>query len=128
MGATDTEGTSAPPQADAWYARSPEEVAAHFEVDPAAGLSAVAAAELLERLGPNALPAEKPKPEWRRFLDEYRSYMQIILLVAGVFSIVIGQFHTGVMVLVLTVTGILLLGVLPGPLVEWARAAASVLH
>jgi len=103
MGATDTEGTSAPPQADAWYARSPEEVAAHFEVDPAAGLSAVAAAELLERLGPNALPAEKPKPEWRRFLDEYRSYMQIILLVAGVFSIVIGQFHTGVMVLVLTV-------------------------
>ena len=48
MGATDTEGTSAPPQADAWYARSPEEVAAHFEVDPAAGLSAVAAAELLE--------------------------------------------------------------------------------
>ncbi len=89
--------------ADAWYARSPEGVAAHFSVDPSGGLSAATAAELLTQHGPNALPAEKPKPEWRRFLDEYRSYMQIILLVAAVVSIAIGQFHTGVMVLILTV-------------------------
>ena len=43
------------------------------------GLSAAKAAELLQKNGPNALPAEKPKPGWRRFLGEYRSYMQIIL-------------------------------------------------
>ena len=33
--------------------------------------------------GPNALPEEKPKPGWRRFLDQYRSYMQLILVGAA---------------------------------------------
>ena len=109
MATTDSAPASAPPTSqagpppDAWYAQSPEDVVTHFDVDPAAGLPAAKAADLLKQHGPNALPAEKPKPEWRRFLDEYRSYMQIILLVAGVVSIAIGQLHTGVMVLILTV-------------------------
>ena len=64
---------SSPPPSDAWYARSPEDVVKQFDVDPAAGLSAAAAASLLKQHGPNALPAEKPKPGWRRFLDEYRA-------------------------------------------------------
>src|SRR5215469_10434256 len=63
-----------------WYARSPEEVAAGLGVEPATGLSVARAAELLAANGPNALPEEKPKPGWRRFLDQYRSYMQIILI------------------------------------------------
>ncbi len=45
-----------------WYARSPEQVAADLGVDPAAGLPAARAAELLAANGPNALPEEKPKP------------------------------------------------------------------
>ena len=81
---------------DAWYAALAEDTAKKLQVDPAAGLSAAAAAALLAKNGPNALPAEKPKPEWRRFLDEYRSYMQIILLVAGVVSLVIAEWSTGV--------------------------------
>ena len=101
-GAQQGPGVQQAPQGEAWYARTPEEVTAHFGVDPAAGLTAAAAADLLKKNGPNALPAEKPKPGWRRFLDEYRAYMQIILLAAGVFSMVIGQFHTGVMLLILT--------------------------
>ena len=101
--ATAAQAQQTGPQGDAWYAQAPEALTAHFGVDPAAGLPAAAAAERLKKDGPNALPAEKPKPGWRRFLDEYRSYMQIILLVAGVFSMAIGQIHTGVMVLVLTV-------------------------
>ena len=67
-----------------WYARSPEEVAAGFGVEPAAGLSAARAAELLAANGPNALPEEKPPPGWRRFLDQYRTYMQNILIAAAV--------------------------------------------
>ena len=62
-----------------WFALSPDEVAAALGVDPAAGLTAARAAELLAQNGPNALPEEKPKPGWRRFLEQYRSYMQIIL-------------------------------------------------
>jgi hypothetical protein len=53
---------------DSWYARSPERVAADLGVDPVAGLTPVRAVELLTANGPNALPEEKPKPGWLRFL------------------------------------------------------------
>jgi len=86
-----------------WYARSPEEVAAEFGVEPAGGLSAARAAELLAANGPNALPEEKPKPGWRRFLEQYRAYMQIILIAAAVVSLIIKEWSTGVLLILLTV-------------------------
>jgi Ca2+-transporting ATPase len=86
-----------------WYSRSPEAVASAFEVEPDTGLTAGKAAERLKANGPNALPAEKAKPGWRRFVDEYRSYMQIILLVAALVSLVIQQWSTAVLLVLLTV-------------------------
>ena len=85
-----------------WYARSPDEVAEALGVDPENGLSSQRAAELLKADGPNALPEEKPTPGWRRFLDQYRSYMQLILVGAAVVSLVIKEWSTGVLLLVLT--------------------------
>src|SRR5438045_9493061 len=79
-----------------WYSRSPAEVTAALGVDPAAGLTAARAAELLAANGPNALPEEKPKPGWRRFLDEYRSYMQIILIATTVVSMLVKQWRPAV--------------------------------
>ncbi len=86
-----------------WYSLSPEETAKGLGVDPASGLSAAKAAELLRKHGPNALPAEQTVPEWRRFLDQYRAYMQIILLIAAVVSLAIGQWSTGAVLILLTV-------------------------
>jgi P-type Ca2+ transporter type 2C len=86
-----------------WYSRSPDEVSAALSVDPAAGLSASRAAELLAADGPNALPEEKPKPGWFRFLEEYRSYMQIILVAAAIVSLAIKEWSTAVLLLLLTV-------------------------
>ncbi len=86
-----------------WYALSADEVATKLGVDPAGGLSAAKAAELLKKNGPNSLPAEKGEAGWRRFLDQYRAYMQIILLIAGVVSFAIGQWSTGAVLLLLTV-------------------------
>jgi P-type Ca2+ transporter type 2C len=90
-------------QAAGWHARSPEDVARALGVDPAAGLSSARAAELLSANGPNALPEEQPKPGWRRFLDQYRSYMQIILVAAAVVSLLIKEWSTAVLLLALTV-------------------------
>jgi len=86
-----------------WYARSPAEVTAALDVDPAVGLTAARAAELLTANGPNALPEEKPKPGWRRFLEEYRSYMQIILVVAAVVSLLIKEWSTAILLVLLTI-------------------------
>jgi Ca2+-transporting ATPase len=90
------------PIGKAWYSRSADEVAAVLGVDPATGLPERRAAELLAANGPNALPEEKPKPGWQRFLEEYRSYMQIILSVAAVVSAVVKEWGTAAILLVLT--------------------------
>ena len=86
-----------------WYSCSPDEVTAAFDVDAAVGLTAGRAAELLSSNGPNALPEEKPKPGWRRFLEQYRAYMQIILVAAAVVSLVIKEWSTAVLLVLLTV-------------------------
>src|SRR5579872_2403216 len=90
--------TSATP----WYAQAPEEVARRLDVDPARGLSAAKAAELLQTNGPNALPAEAAVPSWKQFLAQYQSYMQIILVAAAVASMLIGEIATGIAVLLIT--------------------------
>ncbi|MGW4688298.1 cation-translocating P-type ATPase [Streptomyces sp. NPDC004244] len=86
----------------AWYARSPQDVAARCGVDPAVGLPAARAAERLAADGPNALPEEKPKPGLLRFLDQYRSYMQIILVAAAVVSALIREWTTAILLVLLT--------------------------
>ncbi|MEU6660328.1 HAD-IC family P-type ATPase [Streptomyces sp. NPDC046821] len=93
-----------PPRAgeNDWYARSPAEVVAAFGVDPAAGLSAGRAEELLAAHGPNALPEEKRPAVWRRFLQQYRSYMQIVLVAAAVVSLAIAEWTTAILLIALT--------------------------
>jgi Ca2+-transporting ATPase len=89
--------------AERWYALSAADAATKLGVDPAAGLTAAHAAELLKKNGPNTLPEEKAEPGWRRFVDQYRAYMQVILLIAAVVSLVIGEWSTGVILIALTV-------------------------
>src|SRR2546430_17731834 len=88
---------------DSWYSVPAEEVTARIGVDPAVGLSSQEAAELLSEDGPNALPAEAQVPGWRRVLQQYRTYMQMILLAAPIVSLA-GQ-HGGTGGLLPLVTG-----------------------
>src|SRR3954449_343052 len=85
-----------------WYRLDAEEVAARLAVDPSSGLTAAAAAEQLSRDGPNALPAEATVPGWRRFVDQYRSYMQIILVGAAIVSLVVQEWGTAVVLVAIT--------------------------
>ncbi len=86
-----------------WYSVSPDGVTSRLGVDPSSGLSSQKAAELLESHGPNALPAETAVPDWRRFLEQYRSYMQIILVAAAIVSLAIKEWSTGVLLILITV-------------------------
>jgi len=88
---------------DGWYSVPAEEVSKRLAVDPAVGLSSAQTAELLERDGPNALPAESSTPGWKRFLQQYRSYMQIILVAAAIVSLAIKEWSTGVLLVLITV-------------------------
>src|SRR5215213_10033686 len=88
---------------DRWYATPVADVAAALAVDPEVGLTAGTAAGRLSEDGPNALPEERQLPGWRRFLDEYRSYMQLILIGAAIVSAVVQEWGTTVLLLALTV-------------------------
>jgi Ca2+-transporting ATPase len=103
MSTTVQGSTTAGGTAGRWYALSADEVAGRLAVDAAGGLSATTAAQRLQQNGPNSLPAEKAVPGWRRFLEQYRSYMQIILLIAAVVSLAIGEWSTGAVLALLTV-------------------------
>ena len=95
-------GSPADKAVTAWYALSGDEVTARLGVDPTAGLAAARAAELLAKNGPNALPVEKPPSAIGRFLAEFTSYMQIILVGAAVVSLVIQQWATAIVLIVIT--------------------------
>ena len=103
MAVTDQAAASTGRDADEWYALSADDVAERLGVDPTTGLAASKAAERLGADGPNALPAEVGVPGWRRFLEQYAAYMQIILLIAAIVSFAIGEWSTGALLLVLTV-------------------------
>jgi Ca2+-transporting ATPase len=86
-----------------WYGRSADDVTRTLGVDPRVGLPDATAAERLRANGPNALPEERAKPGWQRFLEQYRSYMQIILLAAAAVSVLVAEWGTAVLLVVLTV-------------------------
>jgi P-type Ca2+ transporter type 2C len=86
-----------------WYGWPTEEVGPALGVDPAVGLSTAQAAARLAQNGPNALPEEKPTPGWLRFLQQYRNYMQIILVATAAVSLLIQEWGTAVLLVVLTV-------------------------
>jgi P-type Ca2+ transporter type 2C len=101
--AAETTPSQATGETDHWYALEGEDVIARLGVDPATGLSGEQAAALLEKNGPNALPAEAQEPGWKRLLGQYRSYMQIILVGAAIVSLAIQEWSTGVLLILITV-------------------------
>ena len=90
------------PAGEPWYALDPADIAGRLDVVPDSGLSADGAAERLRRDGANALPVEEPPSALHRFLAEYTSYMQLILVGAAVVSLVIGQWSTAIVLTIIT--------------------------
>jgi Ca2+-transporting ATPase len=104
-----------------YYELPGEQVAASLQVDPRRGLTSPEAATRLEQYGPNKFAEAKAEPRWRAFVRQYYDPMQIVLLVAGVASIVpLAQYGTGIVLLLLTVLNAVL------GLHQEGKAAAAV--
>ena len=90
-------------EAVAWYALSPEEVAARLGVDTSRGLSGAEVASRVASIGPNKFTEAEIEPRWRAFVRQYRDPMQIVLLVAGIGSLYpLKELGTGLVLLFLT--------------------------
>jgi P-type Ca2+ transporter type 2C len=69
------------------FRRAGAEVVADLGSDASRGLAAGAIRDLVERHGRNELPSVPPVPAWRRFLDQFRDVLTILLIVATLVSL-----------------------------------------
>jgi Ca2+-transporting ATPase len=96
MATVDETRERSPLAVERWYALDPEDVAHLLGVVLESGLSQSEAARRLAADGPNALPVEQPPSPLRRFLAQFTSYMQLILVGAAIVSLLIKQWTTAV--------------------------------
>jgi len=88
---------------EVWYTLSKEEAAKKMGISPEEGLSSTEAINRLKSYGSNVLEEEKEKPAWRKWLEQYKAYMQIVLVVAAIVGLLIGEIRTFILLILLTV-------------------------
>ncbi|MDR0648277.1 MAG: calcium-translocating P-type ATPase, PMCA-type [Synergistaceae bacterium] len=101
-----------------WYSVPAGDVTKAFDVDVATGLSEAAAAERLDKYGPNKLDEKPPRTFLERFAGQLKDVMIIILFIAAGISLALSLYHASkgqeaewiepiVIVLIILVNGIL---------------------
>ncbi|MES5824816.1 HAD-IC family P-type ATPase [Streptomyces sp. RG80] len=78
----------------------PARAAESLGVDPATGLSSREAAERAETFGANRLAEPARRPEWLKFLDQFRNWLIGILLIAAVVAGAIGDIKDALVITV----------------------------
>ena len=86
----------------------------HFQVDPQEGLNQDQVRERLERSGPNAFRRFKSRSGWRIFLDQFKSMVIIVLVIAGAVAFTFQHWAEG-----LAILAVLLVNAGIGFMTEW---------
>ncbi|KMQ52787.1 ion transporting P-type ATPase [Chitinispirillum alkaliphilum] len=73
-----------------WHSYSTEK-AFNLQKTSPGGLGKDEAAQRLEQYGPNQLRQEKKRPSWKRLLDQFNNVLMIILIIAGIASLLLGH-------------------------------------
>ena len=85
-----------------WHTLTADQALSIQGVTEPDGLSSAEAASRTERLGPNRFATAAAEPRWRAFGRQYADLMQIVLLVAGLVSLFLKEFETGIVLILLT--------------------------
>jgi Ca2+-transporting ATPase len=89
-----------PTSTRSWHALPAAAVTAELAVGPDHGLDTDEASRRLERHGPNRLAERAPRPVWLRFLDQFRSFLVLVLLGAAVLAGIVGDLKDAVVIAV----------------------------
>jgi Ca2+-transporting ATPase len=65
------------------------------------GLTTEAVKSKLEEFGPNALEGKKKKPVWLFFLNQFKDFMILVLIVAAIISGIVGELTDAIIILVI---------------------------
>jgi len=105
-----------------WYTLPAAQVAGDFGCDPGRGLDLRQAAERLTKYGANRLTEKPPRPGWRKFLDQFKSLLVLILLGAAGVAGAIGDLKDAVVIAIVVLLNAVL-GFLQEQRAESALAA-----
>jgi Ca2+-transporting ATPase len=86
-----------------WHTLTADRVLSAEMVDEQQGLSSSEAASRAGQFGPNTFATGKAESRWHAFIRQYADPMQIVLLVAGIFSLYpLKEWETGILLVFLT--------------------------
>jgi len=108
-----------------YYNQSIQDVADSNKVDLSTGLSSEEAAKRLEQYGLNQLDSKKKKSFFKVFLQQFKSFMILILLLAAAISGVVGVMEDEGLLDTFVILGILVLNAFIGAFQE-KKAEASL--
>jgi Ca2+-transporting ATPase len=95
-------------EAVSWYTLSGDETAQRLGVSIDRGLDTGEVARRLAEYGPNELPTEPPPSRWEVARGQLGNPMNVMLLIVGVASLVIGQVATAIVVLALVAFNVIM--------------------
>ena len=76
-----------------WYNKSKEEIENELKTNESSGLSAEQVEEKREQYGFNELKAKKKKSLFMKFLEQFKDFMIIVLIVAAIVSGIVGHME-----------------------------------
>lgn len=91
------------PRDEAWHALTVEEVLKKLNVDPEKGLSNLEASKRLKIYGPNEFQKSKRPSALQIFLEQFKSLLVIILIVATLISAALGEIVDAALISVIVV-------------------------
>ncbi len=86
-----------------WHALPPQAVLEQLDCDPAHGLSETQAAARREQHGPNQLAEKAPRPAWLKFVDQFRSFLVVVLLGAALLAGLVGDLKDALVIAIVVV-------------------------
>lgn len=91
-----------------WYKLSKEDVLKELQVDPEKGLTQVEVEQRLKKYGKNKIPEKKSKNFLEIFLNQFKEFLIIVLLIATLISFLLGEVKDAVAILLIVIINSLL--------------------
>jgi len=91
-----------------WYKLSPEQTLTQLKSDAQRGLESSEAKNRLDQYGLNELVERGVKSPWRILLEQFTETMVVVLMIAALISVLLGEFQDAIVVLIIVVLNAIL--------------------
>ena len=86
-----------------WHNETVQDIASQLVTDPESGLEDEVALQRLEKFGTNELIEQKGDSAWKILLDQFKETMVIILIIAAIISLILGEYTDAVAIFLIVI-------------------------